>query len=629
MSSKRIFSQIEDEADYHKPSLYDLLTFHNQVLGTQPDSLAGSFVTDTYFPLTSAALPDRTRIIPFIMGFLPPSAQVTGKVLDRSASLPQDQLSANGGNPNVANGNPVASTGPTGDPARDAMVNLAIKYPKHGGDKDPNAYFDLLGANNPDFLRQSGCALVIRGFLRKLGVDDPRISGPYKNGMAPNNIQTLAQERDAWVTSKSAGKSLPSPGDAVQVARQQNGDHWFTVISVTQNGNTATIKTVEGGQPEYDNGTDNGTGIAEKTQTWVYQDGGWQQKTSKGTKPILGWADITKVLGKEPGWQGNSSVQGDAKAGNWKSKGSSAAQQAQQSETQGAGKSANAELNRRYTAAQINVIRALQVTIQQMAATPPLKLLVNPESFKVSSQKIISDGNWGRNGAGVGIEHWGDAQDTISVSGRVAGFYAIPTDNPANGGLSRSARNFSESYQNLLSLFLIYRNNGGIWLEDFADAKGAQTVKPNNLALVGSVYIYYDSTIYIGSFDSFEISESDAAPFTLSYSFNFTVRDTFLLDRLSGAKPNAQTPQPSQDPSNIPTSQQPAPPQGSAPVAPPPPDNYVPPVVYSITSDILTTLYGDRPIVSDPTQSGPTSGAGIPLGPLDVSFVPSPKKGKK
>jgi hypothetical protein len=86
------------------------------------------------------------------------------------------------------------------------------------------------------------------------------------------------------------------------------------------------------------------------------------------------------------------------------------------------------------------------------------------------------------------------------------------------------ARNFSKGYQNFLSLYLLYRNNAGLYLADFGVEKRL------NLSVVGTVYIYYDNILYLGSFDSFNVTEDDTKPFTLEYSFDFTVRATFLLD---------------------------------------------------------------------------------------------------
>ena len=168
----------------------------------------------------------------------------------------------------------------------------------------------------------------------------------------------------------------------------------------------------------------------------------------------------------------------------------------------------------------------------KMQQTPVLYLLINPTGFSVSHTKIVSDGNWGRNGAGVGIEHWGEGQPVIAAQGRIAGFYntkQVTTTGKTQpqGGLSRATRQFSLSYQNFLSLFLLYRNNGYIWIEDVVDARSGATSKPNNLALVGSIALFYDKVIYFGSFNSFEITEEGESPFTLSYSFEFTVRQIY------------------------------------------------------------------------------------------------------
>jgi hypothetical protein len=96
------------------------------------------------------------------------------------------------------------------------------------------------------------------------------------------------------------------------------------------------------------------------------------------------------------------------------------------------------------------------------------------------------------------------------------------------------ARNYSTSYQNFLSLYLIYRSNGGIWTTDTTTASPQAGTQPSpvNLYLqtVGSVYLYYDHILYVGAFDNFTISEADEAPFSLEYSFTFTVRAWFELD---------------------------------------------------------------------------------------------------
>lgn len=169
---------------------------------------------------------------------------------------------------------------------------------------------------------------------------------------------------------------------------------------------------------------------------------------------------------------------------------------------------------------------AIKSALQSMMNTPPLRLLVNPNKFGVKSQKIVSDAGWTRNGPM--IEFWGDDQDKISGSGQVAAFYALdaaPGLGQGGPGLTRHARNFSLAWQNFQSLYLLYKNNGGMYVQDIG-----QNSRDVLLSTVGSVYIFYDNILYIGAFDSFNMSEADMKPFTLEYSFEFTVRAAYLLE---------------------------------------------------------------------------------------------------
>lgn len=180
----------------------------------------------------------------------------------------------------------------------------------------------------------------------------------------------------------------------------------------------------------------------------------------------------------------------------------------------------------KFLATQRSYRMAAKAALQAMANTPPLRLLVNPNSFGVKSQKIVSDGNWGRNGPI--IEFWGDDQDKISGAGKVAAFYALDANPRVGGGgpgLGRSVRNVSLAWQNFQSLYLLYRNNGALYTGDMS-----QQDRDLLLTTVGSVYLFYDNIMYIGCFDSFTITESDQAPFSIEYSFEFTVRAAFLLE---------------------------------------------------------------------------------------------------
>lgn len=147
-----------------------------------------------------------------------------------------------------------------------------------------------------------------------------------------------------------------------------------------------------------------------------------------------------------------------------------------------------------------------------MKDLPPLFMYINPTSFSQSREHIVSDGNKVREG--FSIEFWGQQQMSISASGSVGAFYVNSTDalGRKSGGLAVGAREGSYAYQQFLSLYQIYRNNGYVY----------NTSK--KIALVGAVSIFYDGVIYTGSFNSFSITHDEDNPFTLSYNFDFTVR---------------------------------------------------------------------------------------------------------
>jgi len=212
----------------------------------------------------------------------------------------------------------------------------------------------------------------------------------------------------------------------------------------------------------------------------------------------------------------------------WKKGGSANATKAEKEDAKLAKVRADREnLGKRLGEAQKGYIRAAQAALETMKRMPPLRMLVNPKQFSVSCEKIISDGN--RSRIGNIVEHWGDGQDKLEGSGTVSGFYSGDVQDARGPGLTRTARSWSASFQNFLSLWLLYRNNGGIYLPEVVT--GDKQWQTMNLAMLGSIYIYYDGVLYLGSFDSFDITESDDMPHSLEYSFSFTVRAWFLLDR--------------------------------------------------------------------------------------------------
>ena len=160
---------------------------------------------------------------------------------------------------------------------------------------------------------------------------------------------------------------------------------------------------------------------------------------------------------------------------------------------------------------------ALRRQAQQLLDLPPLLMYVNPTTFGVSHEFIVSDGNKTRNGHT--IEFWGEQQPKLTMSGEVGAFWT-DTNNAQGqptGGLSLRYRKGSYAYQNFLQLFQTYRNNGYLYTRRNAE----DAVR---IGLVGSVNLFYDGTIYTGSFDSLSITHAEDKPWTLSYQLQFTVR---------------------------------------------------------------------------------------------------------
>ena len=143
---------------------------------------------------------------------------------------------------------------------------------------------------------------------------------------------------------------------------------------------------------------------------------------------------------------------------------------------------------------------------QNMAQIEPLTLYINPTDITRSLGKRSQE-QFG--GGGHIVEHSGDEHDKLSCSGKIGATFTHKT------GLTRQFRRNSASYQQLMHLFILYKNNG--YLYEINDT--------SRISLVGSVVITYDSETWVGQFDAFAMSESADSPFTMGYSFEFTAHE--------------------------------------------------------------------------------------------------------
>lgn len=531
-----ILQQIEETAGLYEPAVYELLTFYS-ALQNQSDELDGQF-----FPLTTVKPKSEKEALLFAVGFIPPTSNVTGRLLDRSASVANAAAGSEGSlqdidmteaqvirSSSAASGNLGGEGGRQveGVPGEDRGPPIVNKFSvKQLAVLIRDAYHARFNKNPT----QIELAIYVGQSMRETGGNwpnnNPGYIGNYPLKRIPEGRHTFAFLYKNGRVEYYNSYSTPQAGAAS-----------FVSNVVFRSGGRTRQAAIAGDLLGYCKALHDGKYYTDTVEDYF----GHYPNVTAIAKAIgdVDKLDPSTVSGFKP-------IGGDVKppAGDWASTGSSNSSQANKTFS----KTANRDLNRtdlglRFLAAQASMIKALQDAISQMARTPPLRLLINPQSFRSSCEKLISSGNWGRNGPI--IEHWGDQQDKIEGSGKIAAFYSIDTVGSSLGdvgnspGLGRTARQFSQSYQNLQSLWLIYKNNGGIWLPDYTNTS---TSKRTNLAVVGSVYLYFDGILYIGSFDNFNLSETEGAPFTLEYNFSFTVRAWFLLDRpvnpqISSGKP--------------------------------------------------------------------------------------------
>ena len=596
-----IFQQIETKADFYPPNVYaGLLTYYSN-LSLERDSLDSQFT-----PLSAVDRRGRNPKL-FVIGILPPSSNVTGRLLDRSATsgtttiqnvsptvvenpapLPiQDNAGANASQVTLGPYQIPIGTGPTN-------VGQVRQTDGVGPDKGPpiktqmsipqiwktmrDAYVQVTGreptATELQFyvaqsLRETGGSWPNNnvGFVGNYGGGAPLTPPEKRPGPPTRTIPAGVTTFRQPPPDSNLYKSYASPQEGAKaylsfltknpatIQAAQQGDTLGFLTGLAQQGYYEASVDVyyrgtqkSGPEPLYPtllNRVANtmvtqgvSLGVADPAplhapDALAYKESSGAYIARAGVKGNRPLPPIHRFNPGSPYGPGDLLPPGTGTPqvnASWVSDGSPAAMESRKNLSKIATTqiTVTTDLGKRFQDAQRAQILATQKALENMRNTPPLRMLVNPSSFTVSAEKITSDGNWGRNGPI--IEHWGDQQDKISGSGSVAGFYALAKslkDPKAVGapGLTRMARNFSLGYQNFLSLYLLYRNNAGLYLNDMG-----QSDKRLNLSMVGSVYIYYDNTLYIGSFDSFNVTEDDTKPFTLNYSFEFTVRSTFLLD---------------------------------------------------------------------------------------------------
>jgi hypothetical protein len=218
-------------------------------------------------------------------------------------------------------------------------------------------------------------------------------------------------------------------------------------------------------------------------------------------------------------------------------------------------------------AAVSDLTQALDVIVQlnRVLDTPPLTLLVNPETLQIqyAKKQTYSD----RNRFNYIFQSWGEEQVKLSITGKSAGFVVgagqigaydldtsgqtqlretatgnvkTPSETTSVSGYQYASKWDSAAWQNLMGLFALYRNNGYIY-----DTGG----RPRSEAhlFIGNIEITYDQWVYVGQFENFQYTYSEGKQHgAVEFSFDFTASFMFDLSQGGAVEPLASpTPSPS------------------------------------------------------------------------------------
>lgn len=169
-----------------------------------------------------------------------------------------------------------------------ALAVVGLGDDPHDQDKQQE-YMDLVApdevpARQREMAKMSGCALVVAGIWRRVGVEHPILSAPYVSQSAVSRLSVIG--RDAWV-SAAPGK-FPQPGDAVRIGDNTAAhgiEHMYTITQIV-GGNAPLLHSVDGGQRTLA-GFET---IEDKQRAWMH---GRDTVVSAGlnSRTIMGWFD--------------------------------------------------------------------------------------------------------------------------------------------------------------------------------------------------------------------------------------------------------------------------------------------------------------------------------------------------
>lgn len=167
--------------------------------------------------------------------------------------------------------------------------------------------------------------------------------------------------------------------------------------------------------------------------------------------------------------------------------------------------------------------------VRALLKTPPLILLINPQTLSMSYTKKQQYTE--RTRYGFIFQAWGEEQPKLSIEARCGAFVS------GGRGVQWASRRDSAAWQNLATAFQFYRHNGYIH-----DTVG----KSNAHHFVGALSIHYDGWVYYGNMESFNYSfEEGQQRGGITFSMEFIVNAMVDTSKASTVVTPMRSPLPS------------------------------------------------------------------------------------
>jgi hypothetical protein len=149
----------------------------------------------------------------------------------------------------------------------------------------------------------------------------------------------------------------------------------------------------------------------------------------------------------------------------------------------------------------------IAMQLRAIRDTPPLVLLINPQSLQRTFTKVQQYSD--RSRYGYIFQAWGEDQPKLGISGKVGAYIS------GTRGVQFASRRDSAAWQNLMTLFHVYKNNGYIY-----DTIGRSNAHHH----VGALSIRYDQWVYYGHMQSFSFTLDESNVYGgLTFEMQFVV----------------------------------------------------------------------------------------------------------